>query len=77
MHNPESVQEKETRKILRDFEIQTGHPISARRPDLVIDNKIRESADIAVPGHHRVKLKEREKKDKCVDLAREVKNYET
>ena len=37
MHNPESVQENETNK-LRDFEIQTDHLISARRPDEVIVN---------------------------------------
>ena len=29
-HNPEPVLEKETRKILCDFEIQTDHQISAR-----------------------------------------------
>ena len=34
MHNPESVQEKENHKFLQDFEIQTDHLISARRPDL-------------------------------------------
>ena len=32
--------------------------------------------DIAVPANHRVKLKESEKRDKYVDLARELKNYE-
>ena len=31
----ESFVENETHKILRDFKIQTGHPIPARRPDLV------------------------------------------
>ena len=39
MHNPESVFENETHKVLVDFEIQTDHLISTRRPDLVIDNK--------------------------------------
>ena len=29
--------------------------------------------DFAVPADHRVKLKEREKKDKYLDLARELK----
>ena len=38
IHNPESVIENETNKILKDFEIQTDHLISARRPDLVIVN---------------------------------------
>ena len=36
MHNPESVLEKERPKLQWDFEIQTDHLISARRPDLVI-----------------------------------------
>ena len=45
MHNPESVLENEIYKLLRDFEIETDHLISARRPDLVIVNKKkRESA---------------------------------
>ena len=39
MHNPESFLEKETHKLLWDFEIQTNHIISARRLDLVIVNK--------------------------------------
>ena len=39
MHDPESVQENETNKFFWDFEIQTDHLISARRPDLVIINK--------------------------------------
>ena len=40
MHNPESVPENETHKLLWDFVIKTEHLISARRPDLVIiDNK--------------------------------------
>ena len=29
--------------------------------------------DFAIPADHRIKLKEREKKDKYLDLAREVK----
>ena len=39
MHNPESVLENETPKILWDFEIQMDHLISARRLDLVIVKK--------------------------------------
>ena len=39
MHNPESTQEKEMHKVLWDFEIQTDHQISARRPELVIFKK--------------------------------------
>ncbi len=76
MHNPESVPENETHKLLWDFDIQTDHLISARRPDLIIINKkkrICKIVDFAVPADHRVKLKESEKKDKYLDLARELK----
>ena len=35
--------------------------------------KICKIVDFAVPADHRVKLKESEKKDKCLDLAMELK----
>ena len=40
MHKPESVQENETCKILRDFKIQIDPPNPTKRPDLaLIENK--------------------------------------
>ena len=48
IHNPESILENETHKILWDFEIQTYILTSARRPDQVIVNKKR-VPDFAVP----------------------------
>ena len=39
MHNPAPVLEKDTHKLLWDFDIHTDHLISARRPDLIIINK--------------------------------------
>ena len=39
MHNPAPVIENDTHKLLWDFNIQTDHLISARRPDLIIINK--------------------------------------
>ena len=54
----------------------TGHLISARRPDLIIINKKKRTCkivDFAVPADHRIKLKECEKKDKYLDLTRELK----
>ena len=39
MPKPESIQENETHKIPWDFEIQTNHLISARRPNVVVVNK--------------------------------------
>ena len=81
MHNLESILENETHKILWDFEIQTDHLISARRQDLVIVNKNKKRksriVDFSVPADHRVKLKESEKRDKYLDLVKEVKNYGT
>ena len=73
---------KMTHKLLWDFNIQTDHLISARRPDLIIINKkkkkkkkkkISKIVDFAVPADHRIKLKECEKRDKYLDLARELK----
>ena len=43
MHNPAPVQENDTHKLLWDFNIQTDHLISLRKPDLIIiNNKKRE-----------------------------------
>ena len=63
-------------KLLWNFGIQTEHLISAKRPDLIIINKKKRTyriVDFAVQADHRVKLKESEKKDKYLDLARELK----
>ena len=76
MHNPAYVLENDTHKILWDFDIQTNHIVSARRPGLIIINKekrICKIVDFAVLANHRIKLKEYEKKDKYLDLAWELK----
>ena len=82
MHNPAAVLENDTHKFLWDFDVQTDHLISARRPDLIIINKkkkmkkkkrICKIVDFAVPADHRIKLKKFQKKDKYLDLARELK----
>ena len=70
-HNPASILENDTYKFLWDFDIQTDHLISTRWPDLIIINK--KIVDIALPADHRIKLKECEKKDKYLDLARKLK----
>ena len=65
-----------THKLLWDFDVQTDHLILARRPDLIIINKkkgICKIVDFADPADHRIKMKECEKKDKYLDLARELK----
>ena len=76
MYNPAPVLENATHKLLWDFNIQTDHLIPARRPGLItINNKKRtcKIVNFAVPADHRIKLKECEKKDKYLDLARELK----
>ena len=49
MHNPESVLENQTPKILRDFEIQTEHLISTRE-DLEIVNKKKKKKEEREPA---------------------------
>ena len=79
MQNPAPVLENDTHKLLSDIDIHTDHLISARRPDLITKKKkekkkrICKIVDFAVPADHRIKLKESEKKDKYLDLARELK----
>ena len=46
MRNTASVSENETHKFLWDFDTQTDHLISARRPDLIIINKNRERVEL-------------------------------
>ena len=51
-------------QLLWDFEVQTDHHIEARRPDLIIVDKEKKTCqivDFAIPGDHRVEMKEREK----------------
>ena len=78
MQKPAPVLENDTHKLLWDFNIQTDHLIPARRPDLIIIKKKKRGGtykiiDFAVPADHRIKLKECEKKDKYLDLARKLK----
>ena len=77
MHKPAPVLENDSHKLLWDFNIQTDHSIPARRPDLIIINnkkkRICKIVDFAVSADHRINLKESKKKDKYLDLARELK----
>ena len=76
MHSQAPVLENDTHKLQWDFNIHTDHLISARRSGLIIINKmwrICKIMDYAVPADNRIKVKECEKKDKYLDLARELK----
>ena len=75
MHKPESVQDNGMYKILRD------HQISDRKPDpVIINKKLKEKnertcriVEFAIPADYSVKIKESEKSDKYLDLARELR----
>ena len=75
IHNPESALENETNKILGNFGIQTDHLISARRPDQVTVNNNKKKATCLIVdfADYLVKLKESEKKNKYLELGRELK----
>ena len=74
MHKPEFVLDNQAHKVLWDFGIQTDPRILARRPDLLIVKKRPcRTFDFAMSADHRIKIKENEKIDKYLDLARELK----
>ena len=53
MHNPVSVLENGVHKLLWDFDIQADQLTSARRPDLIVNNKKRENiqnCELCYPG---------------------------
>ena len=71
MNNLASVLENDTHKLLWDFDIQTDHLISVRRPDLIVIEKKKRTCkivDLAVPADHGIKLKESEKKNNAREL---------
>ena len=78
MHNPESFPENDTLKLLWDFKIQTDQLISVKQSDqVIVNNNTKKRAcwivDLASPADRWVKLKESEKRDKYVNLARELR----
>ena len=78
MHNPAPFLENARHKLLWDFNIQTYHLIPTSRPDLIIINNKKKKrtckiVDLPVPADHRIRLKECEKRDKYLDLAKELK----
>ena len=76
MHNPAPAMKNEIHKLAKDFNIQMDPIISARQPDHILNNKKERTCkilDVVVQADHIVKLKESEKRDKYLDLARELK----
>ena len=63
-HDPESVVENEKFKIQWNFTLQWDHMTEARRPDIVVVDKVKKETmiiDVAIPGDTKVCDKEREK----------------
>ena len=61
-HSPKAVMEDNVIKLLWDVSIQCDHVIEARRPDIVIINKLDRTCfivDIAVPDDSRISHKEK------------------
>ena len=72
---PQPVMENENVKLLWDFDIQIDRPITARRPDIVVQHKRIDQTyliDIAVPADHNVRDKELEKVQKYDELRLEI-----
>ena len=74
-HNPEPVLENDTHKLLRDFDISTDHisPKTRSYNNQEKKKKICKIVEFFLPADHRIKLKECEKKDIYLDLARDLK----
>ena len=72
MPKPEPVLGNGHHKILYDFEIQMDNLILDGRPDLVLITKKKTwpLLDFNVPARHKLKIKEREKIEKYLDLVR-------
>ena len=74
-HEPESVVENENFTMLWDFTIQYDHMIKARRPDIVVVDKVKKETmiiDVAIPGDTRIFDKVREKIEKHSLLKDEI-----
>ena len=67
MHNPKSILENETDKLLRSFETETYHLISSRGTDLVVVINKKETLPISWlrhPGKSQSKIKRKRKQTK-------------
>ena len=74
MHNPTPVLEDDSHKLLWEHTNgSTNHGQKTRPRNNNKKKRICKIVDFAVPADHRINLKESEKKDKYLDLARELK----
>ena len=76
MHNPESVLENKMQKTHLEFKNRNGSPNLDQTTGPNNNQQKRRTCrivDFAIPADYRVNLKENEKTDKYLDLARELK----
>ena len=76
-YNPDGIAENNDLKFLWDTNIQCDHVVEARRPDIIITDKRRQSGiivDMAVPADGRVHEKERDKVAKYLGLRGELED---
>ena len=74
-HVPSPVMENDKVKLLYDFTLQTDREIHHRKPDLVLLKKESRDCfivDVAIPGDHRIDIKEVEKIDNYSELRLEI-----
>ena len=75
-YTPEKVLEKESSKLLWDFQINTDRTIIASKPDIIFQDKKTNKLyiiDIAIPADTNIVKKRIEKIDKYIDLSIELK----
>ena len=78
LHNPQTVRENVNHKLIWDMNIQSDNVIVERRPDIVIVNKMEETAiiiDVAIPGDKKTIDKEKKKIEKYQNLKREIQRF--
>ncbi|XP_060531478.1 uncharacterized protein LOC132705063 [Cylas formicarius] len=75
-YSPESVLENEGFRIYWDRTVQTDHTVQHNRPDILIydkANKVVTIVDVAIPAPNNLQKKEREKREKYIPLADDIK----
>ena len=79
-HELKKVVENDSWKILWDFTIQIACAIQARKPDMVVIDKIKNECkiiDFACPFNGKIEEREKDKMKGYNDLKRELKKYGT
>ncbi|XP_060534521.1 uncharacterized protein LOC132706940 [Cylas formicarius] len=75
-YSPESVLENEGFRIYWDRTVQTDRTVQHNRPDILIydkANKMMTLVDVAIPAPNNLQKKEREKREKYIPLADDIK----